>query len=74
MEPIGSLDRSPRHRVANRTAAERVAAIGKLRLLRMTATEITETLAMPLSTVSAIRTRLSLGKLRRIGLEQPNQY
>ncbi len=69
------LDRSsaPR-RVANRTAAERVAAIAKLRQLRMTAAEIAETLAMPLSTVSGILTRLGLGKLGRIGLEQPSRY
>ena len=52
------LDRSsaPR-RVANRTPAERVAAIVALRRLRMTAAEIAETLAMPLSTVSAVLTR-----------------
>jgi transposase InsO family protein len=57
------LDRSsaPR-RVANRTAAERVAVIVKLRGLRMTAAEIAETLAMPLSTVSGILTRLGLGR------------
>ena len=53
----GLLDRSsaPR-RVANRTAADRVAVIVSLRQLRMTAAEIAETLAMPLSTVSAILT------------------
>jgi hypothetical protein len=51
------LDRSsaPR-RVANRTPAERVAAIVRLRRLRMTAAEIAETLQMPLSTVSGILT------------------
>src|SRR6476660_8368391 len=49
------LDRSsaPR-RVANRTSPERVAAIIALRKLRMTAAEIAETLAMPLSTVSVV--------------------
>jgi transposase InsO family protein len=69
------LDRSsaPR-RVANRTAPERVAVIVKLRRLRMTAAEIAETLAMPLSTVSGILTRLGLGRLGRIGLEQPVRY
>ena len=69
------LDRSsaPR-RVANRTALERVAVIVKLRRLRMTAAEIAETLAMPLSTVSGILTRAGLGKLGRIGLEQPVRY
>ena len=69
------LDRSsaPR-RVANRTCPERVAVIIKLRRLRMTAAEIAETLAMPLSTVSAILTRSGLGRLGRLGLEQPIRY
>ena len=69
------LDRSsaPR-RVANRTEPERVAVIVKLRRLRMTAAEIAETLAMPLSTVSGILTRLRLGRLGRLGLEQPVRY
>jgi transposase InsO family protein len=61
-------------RVANRTAPERVAVIVRLRQLRMTAAEIAETLAMPLSTVSGILTRLRLGRLGRIGLEQPVRY
>jgi transposase len=54
----GLLDRSsaPR-RVANRTCADRVAVIVRLRQLRMTAAEIAETLAMPLSTVSAVLKR-----------------
>jgi len=69
------LDRSsaPR-RFANRTAPERVALIVGLRGLRMTAAEIAETLAMPLSTVSGILTRQRLGRLGRIGLEQPVRY
>jgi transposase InsO family protein len=69
------LDRSsaPR-RVANRTAAERMAVIVKLRQLRMTAAEIAETLGMPLSTVSGILTRFGIGRLGRIGLEQPVRY
>jgi hypothetical protein len=60
------LDRSsaPR-RVWNRTDPRRVEAIVKLRRLRMTAAEIAETLAMPLSTVSAILPRLGLGRLGR---------
>ena len=62
------------HRVANRTEPDRVAVIIKLRRLRMTAAEIAETLSMPLSTVSGILTRLGLGKLGRIGLEQPTRY
>ncbi len=61
-------------RVANRTAPERVAAIVKLRALRMTAAEIAETLAMLLSTVSGILTRVGMGRLGRIGLEQPLRY
>jgi transposase len=71
----GLLDRSsaPR-RVANRTPAERVAAIVALRWLRMTAAEIAEILAMPLSTVSAVLTRAGLGRLGRLGLEQPLRY
>jgi len=48
--------------------------IVKLRRLRMTAAEIAETLAMPLSTVSGILTRLGLGRLGRIALEQPLRY
>jgi transposase len=69
------LDRSSAPRlVANRTAPERVAVIVKLRGLRMTAAEIAETLVMPLSTVSGILTRLGLGRLGRIGLEQPVRY
>ena len=69
------LDRSsaPR-RVANRTAAERVAVIIGLRRLRMTAAEIAETLAMPLSTVSGILTRIGMGRLGRLGLEPAVRY
>jgi transposase InsO family protein len=70
---LGDRSSAPR-RVANRTAPERVAAIVKLRQLRMTAAEIAETLAMPLSTVSGILTRLGMGRLGRIGLEQPVRY
>jgi transposase InsO family protein len=51
-----------------------VAAIVALRRLRMTAAEIAETLAMPLSTVSAVLTRSGMGRLGRIGLEQPVRY
>ena len=72
---LGLLDRSsaPR-RVANRTAPERLEAIAALRRLRMTAAEIAEVLVMPLSTVSAILTRLGMGRLGRLGLEQPVRY
>jgi transposase InsO family protein len=61
-------------RVANRTAADRVAVIVLLRQLRMTAAEIAETLTMPLSTVSVVLKRQGLGKLSRIGLEKPTRY
>src|SRR5438876_2899069 len=71
----GLLDRSsaPR-RVANRTSPDRVAVIVSLRQLRMTAAEIAETLAMPLSTVSVVLKRNGMGRLSRIGLEQPVRY
>jgi transposase InsO family protein len=69
------LDRSSApHRVANRTEPARVAVIAQLRRLRMTAAEIAETLAMPLSTVSGILTRLGLGRLGRLGLEPAVRY
>jgi transposase len=61
-------------RVANRTPAERVAVIVKLRRLRMTAAEIAETLAMPHSTVSAVLKRDGVGRLGRIGLEAAVRY
>ena len=53
---------------------DRVAVIVLLRQLRMTAAEIAETLAMPLSTVSVVLKRRGLGRLGRIGLEQPRRY
>jgi len=72
---LGLHDRSsaPR-RIANRTAPERIEASQKLRRLRFTAAEIAETLAMALSTVSGILTRSGMGKLGRLGLEQPVRY
>jgi transposase InsO family protein len=71
----GLVDRSSAPgRVANRTPAERVAVIVGLRRLRMTGAEIAETLEMPVSTVSAVLTRSGLGRLGRIGLEQPVRY
>ena len=72
---LGLLDRSsaPR-RVANRTGDDRVEAIARLRRLRFTAAEIAETLAMALSTVSGILKRLGMGRLGRLGLEQPVRY
>jgi transposase InsO family protein len=61
-------------RVANRTPADRIAVIVLLRQLRMTAAEIAETLQMPLSTVSVVLKRQGMGRLGRIGLEQPRRY
>jgi transposase InsO family protein len=71
----GLRDRSsaPR-RVWNRTPADRVQTIVALRRLRMTAAEIAELLGMALSTVSAVLKRQGLGRLGRIGLEQPVRY
>jgi transposase InsO family protein len=71
----GLVDRSSAPKlVANRTAPERVAVIAKLRVLRMTAAEIAETLQMPLSTVSGILTRTGMGRLGRLGLEPAVRY
>ena len=71
----GLNDRSsaPR-RVANRTPREREEVIAALRRLRFTAAEIAELLGMALSTVSGILRRLGMGRLARIGLEQPVRY
>lgn len=71
----GLRDRSSRpRRIANRTPPERIETIAKLRRLRFTAAEIAETLGMALSTVSGILTRIGMGKLGRLGLEQPVRY
>ena len=71
----GLRDRSsaPR-RVGNRTPQERIEVIVRLRRLRFTAAEIAETLGMALSTVSGILTRIGLGRLGLLGLEQPIRY
>jgi transposase InsO family protein len=71
----GLFDRSsaPR-RVWNRTGQQRLEAIVALRQLRFTAAEIAEVLDMALSTVSGILTRLGMGRLGRIGLEQPVRH
>ena len=71
----GLCDRSsaPR-RVANRTAPERVEVVLALRRLRFTAAEITDVLGMALSTVSAVLARAGMGRLGRLGLEQPVRY
>ena len=71
----GLLDRSSAPAtVANRTDEGRVQAIAALRRLRMTAAEIAEVLGMALSTVSAILTRIGMGKLGRLGLEPAVRY
>jgi transposase InsO family protein len=72
----GLLDRcSAPASVPSRTSDERVVMIAALRRLRMTGAEIAETLAMPLSTVSGILTRIGLGKLWRLEpLEAANRY
>jgi transposase InsO family protein len=72
----GLLDRcSAPASVPSRTSEARVAVIAGLRQLRMTAAEIAEVLAMPVSTVSGILTRIGLGKLWRLEpLEAANRY
>jgi DNA-binding transcriptional ArsR family regulator len=71
----GLLDRSSAPAVvANRTDERRVQAIAALRRLRMTGAEIAEVLDMALSTVSAILTRIGMGKLGRLGLEPVVRY
>jgi transposase InsO family protein len=71
----GLRDRSsaPR-RVANRTPAERVQAIVALRHPRLSGAEIAALLGMAVSTVSAVLARAGLGRLGRLGLEQPRRY
>ena len=72
----GLLDRpSAPGVVPRRTPEERVELVAFLRRLRMTAAEIAAVLSMPLSTVSAVLTRIGLGKLSRLEpLEPPNRY
>src|SRR4051795_10219215 len=71
----GLVDRPSTPRlVANRTCERRVEAIAALRRLRFTGPEIAETLAMPLSTVSGILTRIGMGRLGRLGLEPAERY
>jgi transposase InsO family protein len=73
--PAGLVDRScAPATVANRTDERRVEAIAALRRLRMTGAEIAEVLGMALSTVSAILTRIGMGKLGRVGLEPAQRY
>ena len=72
----GLVDRSsaPR-RIPHRTPPDRVAAVFALRRLRMTAAEIAEALALPLSTVCALLRRGGLGRLSCLAPpEPPNRY
>src|SRR4051794_14369478 len=69
--PAGLVDRrSVPKRIPHKTPPDRVAAICQLRQGRLTAAEIAECLAMPLSTVSAVLRRQGLGKRSR--LEPPD--
>jgi transposase InsO family protein len=72
----GLLDRSSAPtRIPHRTPAARVEAITALRRLRMTAAQIAEILAMPLSTVSLWLKRIGLGRRSRLEPpEPPNRY
>ena len=61
--------------IPHRTPERRVGMIVTLRRLGMTATEIAECLSMPASTVSAVLTRIGLGRLSRLERpEAPNRY
>lgn len=72
---LGLLDRSSAPgRVHNRTPERRVEAIAALRRLRMTGAEIAAVLGMPDQTVSGILTRIGMGRLGRIGEEEPVRY
>jgi transposase len=69
---IGLLDRSSApHKVHNATPPDRIEAIAALRRLRLTGPEIAELLEMATSTVSAVLKRIGLGKLSRLGPEEP---
>jgi transposase InsO family protein len=70
------LDRSSRpQRCPTRLSQQRVAAIERLRRLRMTAAEIAEVLRLPLSTVSRWLKRIGLGKRSQLEPpEPPNRY
>jgi transposase InsO family protein len=72
----GLLDRSSApSTIPHRTACDRIQAIAALRRLRLTAAQIADLLAMPLSTVSAILTRIGLGRLSALEPREPaNRY
>ncbi|HEY8554271.1 MAG TPA: IS481 family transposase [Burkholderiales bacterium] len=72
---LGLRDHSSAPRVvANRTDEHRVQAVAALRRLRFSGPEIAEVLAMPVSTVSGILTRIGMGRLGRLGLEPAERY
>lgn len=72
----GLLDRSSRpHTSPNATPEPRVSLIALLRQsTRMTGAEIAEVLAMPITTVQGILTRIGLGKLSRLDRERTVRY
>ncbi len=70
----GLADRSSAPRRVTRTDPARVEAIATLRRLRFSGPEIAELLEMPLSTTSAILSRLGMGRLGRLGLEPACRY
>ena len=72
----GLLDRSSRpHSSPGATPEQRVALIALLRRsTRMTGAEIAEVLAMPITTVQGILTRIGLGKRSRLDQEQVVRY
>jgi transposase InsO family protein len=72
----GLIDRPPiAHHQPRKTPLDRVGAICTLRRLHMTAAEVAEVLAMPLSTVSAVLLREGLGKRSRLAPPEPaNRY
>jgi transposase InsO family protein/transposase-like protein len=72
----GLFDRSSAPRsIPHRTPEDRVEVIAALRRLGMTAAEIAFCLEMALSTVSAVLTRIGLGRLSRLEPpEPPNRY
>ncbi len=71
----GLVDRSSALKsVPGRTSEDRIEVIAALRRLRFTGAEIAELLAMALSTVSGILTRIGMGKLGRLGLEPARRY
>jgi transposase InsO family protein len=72
----GLLDRSSAPgTIPHRTSEERTQAIAALRRLRLTGAQIAELLRMPSSTVSAVLTRIGLGRLSALEPREPaNRY